>query len=162
MQRRDQFENFRQALWEDEDGDDNCMDTSEEESEAEESAEFNQYGTNIGGIKTVSPYAVQFESSYEKQNKKARTDVQGNSSREKALECHESKKKPAADASKSRGLEIGEGVEDEKSKSGTLAAKPARWTRKASRRKKIYLPAAAPKAEMPSYDQEVIDLTGDP
>ncbi len=94
--------------------------------------------------------------------KKARTDVQGNSSREKALECHESKKKPAADASKSRGLEIGEGVEDEKSKSGTLAAKQPGWIRKASRRKKINLPAAVPRAERPSYDQEVIDLTGDP
>ena len=53
-------------------------------------------------------------------------------------------------------------MEDEKSKSGTLAAKQSGWTRKASRRKKIYLPTAAPKAEKQSYDQEVIDLTGDP
>ena len=66
---------------------------------------------------------MQFESSYEKQCKKARKEIQDNSSKEKALECHESKKKPAADASKGRGLEIGEGVEDEQSKSGTLAAK---------------------------------------
>ena len=117
-------------MWEAEEDDDDCMDTSEEESEADASTkfEFNQYGTNIGGIETASPYAVQFESSYEKQSKIAKKEIQDNSSREKALECHESKKKPAADASKGHGLEIGEGVEDEQSKSGTLAAKQPGWS----------------------------------
>ena len=88
MQRGDQEGDYRQVIWEAEDGDDDCMDTSEEESEAEESAEFefNQYGTNIGGIKAVSPYAVQFENSYEKESKKARKEIHDNSSREKALE----------------------------------------------------------------------------
>ena len=98
MQRGDQEGDYRQVIWEAEDGDDDCMDTSEEESEAEESAEFefNQYGTNIGGIKTVNPYAVPFESSYEKQSKKARKEIQDNSSREKALECHESRKEASS------------------------------------------------------------------
>ena len=56
MQRGDQQGDYRQDMWEAQD-DDDCMDTSEEESKAEESAklEFNQYGTNIGGIKTVNP-----------------------------------------------------------------------------------------------------------
>ncbi len=103
-----------------------------------------------------------FEISYEKKTKKARKTIQENSLENEMHESHESKKKPAADASKGCGLEIGEGAEDVKSKSGTLAAKQPGWTRQASRRKAIDPPIEAPRVHKPSAGRDVIDLTGDP